>query len=177
MRQDKAASLRERLRQGVSNFDFDALIGGVSAGPDESDAHVVGPGPQAAAHPPLQTIDAGRHDDSQGLTAALNSLGDRLLHETGKLAAAFRGGDIAESAYYFAKVNEVLELLCAVDPTGDLARRHHTVAAPPPGLRWPAPAWCLYDFAESPLSGLLPPEADDRFSSAVLAAAARSPEA
>ncbi|NLI01545.1 MAG: hypothetical protein GX446_18875 [Chthonomonadales bacterium] len=176
MRQDRAASLRERLRKGVSNFEFDALIEGVSN--VDEDAAEKAPAPPAAtpAKPDLRPASQVRTADSEGLRAALNTLGDRLLQEAGKLAAAFRALDVDESGYHLARINQVLELLHAVDPSGELARKHGTVAAPPTGVRWPKPVWCLYDFAESPLSGLVPVEADDLFCAAVVATAAVAPE-
>jgi len=174
VRQDKGASLRERLRKGVSNFEFDALIQGVGS-PD-----VAGETPALRSEPtpaptPVSVGNVG--SEREGLRAALNTLGDRLLHESGKLAAALTLRDPTEAGYYLARINQVLELLRAVDPQGDIARRLRTTASPPIGSRWPPTAWSVYEFAESPISGLLPPNADERFCSALIEAAIASPDA
>lgn len=187
MRHDKASNLRERLRRGVSNFDFDALIKGVSNidGPEPADgpAEVTSVSPtRAAAAAPSGVIEgdappiAQAPADAEGLRAAVMTLGDRLLQEAGKLAHALNSHDAAEGGYYLFRVNQVLDLLNAVDPRGDLARSLKTPVAPPAGHTWPRAAWSFYEFAESPISGLLPGDADDAFCAAVVAEATCSAE-
>jgi hypothetical protein len=99
-----------------------------------------------------------------------------LLEESGKLAVACRGRDAEESGYYLARVNQVLELLESVDPGGETARRLQTMGAPPVGRSWPMPVWTTFELAESPLSGLLPADADERFAADLMAAAISAPE-
>ncbi len=176
MRQDKASSLRERLRRGVSNFEFDALIQGVSnvdepESPAEPQPPIAKPASDAPkASPPAAT-------DPDGLRTAVMTLGDRLLQESGKLAHALNGHDAVEGGYYLCRVNQVLDLLNAVDPRGDLARSLKTPVAPPPGHSWPRATWSFYEFAESPISGLLPNDADEAFCATMIAEAIASSEA
>jgi len=174
VRQDKGQNLRERLRRGARSFDFDALIQGVSTvePADEDTAAEAHDTPAGQAPVAPETHDT----DRQRLRAALETLGARLLAESGKLAAACRGHDAEDSGYYLARVNQVLELLESVDPGGETARRLQTVGAPPDGRSWPLPVWTTYELAESPLGGLLPSDADEQFAAAVIAAAVAAPQ-
>lgn len=91
---------------------------------------------------------------------ALDGLGLQLLAEAGRMRAALAGGEVAEAGFCLAHLNKVIELLQSMDPDGDVARRLGTTAAPPPGRSWPRTAWSVAEFAESPLSGLLPASSD-----------------
>lgn len=182
MRQDKTDALRERLRRGAERFEFDALLQGVSTVEEEEQP---GASPQPATHPPADSeqssrISAGAEDvasaDSARLGVALDTLGRRLLQEAGKLRAALQSFDASAGGHYLARVNEVLELLQSVDPGGESARRFGVPVAPPVGRVWPAPCWTVYELAESPLSGLLPADADDVFLAEIVATAVAAPE-
>jgi hypothetical protein len=167
------------LRQGVSSFEFDALIQGVSS-VEEATPQPPAVSPQlpssersvetATPQPPSYGSQPSS-SDRDGLRTAIGTLGERLLQETGKLAQALQMHDAAEGGYYLSRVNQVLDLLHAVDPRGDLARSLATPFAPPQGRTWPRAAWSLYDFAESPISGLLPADADAAFCAAIIAEA------
>lgn len=182
MRQDKSDALREKLRRGTEEFDFDALLQGVSTVDEPSAA------PATVASPSADQLDAPRgvevpqsttpdQQDRERLRTALEHLGGRLLEESGKFRAALASYDAQEAGYYLARLNQVLELLHSVDPGGETARRLSLPAAPPPGRSWPAACWTLYELAESPLSGLFPGDADDQFAAEVVEAAVVSTEA
>lgn len=182
MRQDKSDALRERLRRGAQKFEFDALLQGVSTVEDEAGTQEQQE-PTAAAGVPeaVPTPEVALPADLDGadrarLRAALDTLSQRLLQEAGKLRAALHAYDPQAGGYYLARVNEVLDLLHSVDPGGETARRLGVAVAPPVGRIWPTPCWTLYEFAESPLSGLLPAEADDEFLAEVVATAIEVPE-
>ncbi|NUQ70704.1 MAG: hypothetical protein HUU17_07770 [Chthonomonadales bacterium] len=184
MRPDKSEALRARLRKGASSFDFDALIQGVST---EDDATEAGALDDAISTPtsvddeiiPIQIQDTTVADDGQlkgGLVSALETLGVRLLEETGKLRSALQASDASDGGYYLARVNNVLELLETVDPAGETSRRYATPAAPPPGRVWPRPCWSVYEFTESPISGLLAADADLNFVGDLIESAISSPD-
>lgn len=180
MRQDKSDSLRERLRRGAQRFDFDALIQGVSTIEQDKDQDAdtsqedlsADTSGQQSQHSTLQEVSP---QERERLRTALDKLGSRLLEETGKLRAALALYDSRESGYYLARVNEILELLQSVDPGGETARRFGMEVAPPAGRSWPPACWTLFELAESPLSGLLPHDADERFAQEVVAAAIATP--
>jgi len=182
VRQDKADALREKLRRGAQRFEFDALIQGVSTLDDETESSADEPktpehaAPMSRQPAPAAAVAAETSSDHEGLSSAVDTLGKRLLEEAGKLRSAFAAGDVQDSGYYLARVNHVLELLLSVDPRGDVSRRYQASTAPPPGRTWPSPCWTLYDFAESPLSGLLPPNADDTFAAHVVEVAVQTSE-
>lgn len=185
MRQDKSRALRERLQRGARSFDFDALIQGVSTVGDGEEEKPVSevPEPAEAANLraeaiPFEPSGAAPEEspDRERLRAALNTLGGRLLEESGKLGAALAARDPGEGGYYLARVNQVLELLHSVDPGGETSRHLCTTAAPPLGRSWPGPAWCVFELAESPLSGLLPAGSDEQFVAEIVAAAIASPD-
>jgi hypothetical protein len=188
VRQDKIASLRQRLHRGADAFEFQALIEGVSTleeaegtrgrgdaginAQDEPRVDAVSPDlqdrtpdaiPAAAAIPvpasPRPRVPASEREER--LRAALDALGGRLAQEVGRMGAAMQAGEIEEAGFYLAHVNQILELLRSIDPSGDLARQLGTSGAPPEGRAWPATAWSVVEFAESPLSALLPPDAGE----------------
>lgn len=189
MRPDKAASLRKRLHRGGDAMDFTALLQGVSTledaappdepvpaieageepaagtpeqppAPDLPGAEQRDPASAAAAAPPPVPAETDAALPGRRMRAALANLGAHLAHEAGSLAAALRAGDIEEAGVCLAKVNQALMLIGTVDPTGDLARQCGAPGAPPAGRAWPRPVWSVVEFAESPLSGLLPEGAD-----------------
>lgn len=181
MRQDKTDALRQRLRQGARRFEFDALLQGVStlddAAETEQQVTEVADSVQTPAStdilPAVQPADV--HDRDR-LKAALDTLSSRLLEEAGKLKAAVQMYDAQEAGYYLVRVNQILELLHSVDPGGETARRYGLALAPPTGRTWPTACWTLYELAESPLSGLLPAEADEEFAREIVLAAVSAPE-
>jgi hypothetical protein len=94
------------------------------------------------------------------MRGALENLCTRLLQEMGAMRKALEAGDTEAAGYALAQTNEVLELLYTLDPTGDLARQNELPAAPPIGRTWPLSCWSMVELAESPLSALLPHNAD-----------------
>jgi len=170
VRQDKTDALRQRLRQGAQRFEFDALLQGVSTLDDATEAEEPGT-PDS-----LATAQAADVHDRDRLKAALDTLSARLLEEAGKLKAAVQMYDAQEAGYYLVRVNQILELLHSVDPGGETARRYGLALAPPAGRTWPTACWTLYELAESPLSGLLPAEADEEFARGIVLAAVSAPE-
>ncbi|HXG23659.1 MAG TPA: hypothetical protein VNJ09_03815, partial [Chthonomonadales bacterium] len=187
MRQDRQAALRERLRRGADAFEFSALIEGVSTLEEPPDAPEALPkftkasagnvtGRTSAVQNPLPLLQTQPGEepttarnrealtpDQERLRAALDALGCRLLQEVANLRAALHRHAVEEAGFCLAQVNQIVELLRSVDPAGDLARQLQTEAAPPEGRSWPASAWSVVEFMESPFSALLPPDADDAF--------------
>lgn len=106
------------------------------------------------------TATGGQQADRDILFDALDGLGLQLLAEAGRMRSALACGEVAEAGFCLAHLNKVIELLQSMDPEGDVARRLGTAAAPPVGRRWPRTAWSVAEFAESPLSGLLPAASD-----------------
>lgn len=184
MRQDRQAALRERLRRGADAFEFSALIEGVSTLEEPPEAppqltetpagNVTGRSSAVQNPLPLLQMQPGEEPasardrkeptlDRERLRMALDALGCRLLQEAASLRASLHRHAVEEAGFCLAQVNQVVELLHSVDPTGDLARQLQTQAAPPEGRSWPASAWSVVEFMESPFSALLPPDADDAF--------------
>jgi hypothetical protein len=97
------------------------------------------------------------------LRVALTTLGSRLIDEVARMGAAMRSGDADSAGFYLAHTNQVLELLGTIDPTGDLSREYGTENAPPLGRTWPSTAWSVAEFAQSPMSAMLPADADEEF--------------
>lgn len=116
------------------------------------------PGLEPASAPP-----ALHETHAERLAAALEALSTRLRREIGALSVALDLHDLPEAGLRLARVNQLLELIHSVDAAGDFARQLRITGAPPPGRHWPATAWSVVEFAASPLSGLLPPNADEAF--------------
>ena len=70
---------------------------------------------------------------------------------------------IEEGGQRLAQAFRVLDLIQTLDCDGEVSRSLGIAGAPPTGCAWPLPSWSLAEFAQSPLSGLLPPTADDQF--------------
>lgn len=119
-------------------------------------APVKGPGPQSGPEP---------------LREALHALSCRLTQEAGRMAAALEQRDGEEAGFYLAHLNQILELLHTLDARGDMARRLGVANAPPVGRTWPLTAWTVVEFAGSPFSALLPPDASEGFVREVIYAA------
>ncbi len=224
MRADRLTHFKERLRHGSDNFEFSALIDGVStldepapselpvapfvAGPpvvEERVSRTVRQREDLTSPEVLETSDAilPAKDDfrvlpteresvqatlalaeiapaaapanaplpvtrTNGLRAAISDLLVRLASQTSALGEALSAKDIMASGERLARLNHNLELLHSVDPTGDHARRFEVPGAPPVGRSWPTTTWCVFEFAESPFSGLLPADADQEFVNSVL---------
>ncbi len=184
MRTDRLTSLRQRLRRGADAFDFNALIEGVSTLEEPAAPPLEEPFPEEALQrdtnierigeeigedreaPPLlvaplpPTVTLPEEDRVRN---ALDALADRLMQEIGRMNTAMQTGDVEEAGFCLAHVNQILELLRSVDPRGDLARRLGVRSAPPDGCVWPPTAWSIVEFAESPLSALLPQEVGSMF--------------
>ncbi len=160
MRTDKGAALRERLRRGAQSFDFDALIHGVSTLPEDPADEAAAESTPATSATPTEAVPT---HDRERLRAALDALGMRLMQEASRLRAALGTGSALDAGASLSRINGVLELLCSIDPEGDAARSLRTHGAPPGNRPWPSPCWSVYEFCESPLSGLLPPAASDGF--------------
>jgi hypothetical protein len=105
------------------------------------------------------------------LREALIALSCRLSQEAGRMGAALDQRDAEEAGFYLAHVNQILELLHTLDSRGDIARQLGVQNAPPAGRSWPLTAWTVVEFAESPFSALLPPEAGESFVRDVIYAA------
>ena len=97
------------------------------------------------------------------MRSALETLSHRLLLEAGRLSAALKELDAQAAGGFLAQVNSTLELLQSLDPEGSTARDLQVTGAPPSSRSWPAPAWSFVEFSQSPLSGLLPPNANATF--------------
>jgi len=98
---------------------------------------------------------------NEEIRRALESLSKRLGAELSSMKRALRSSNTEDAGFHLAQVNQILELLQALDPAGELARNHDVSGAPPMGRTWPSTAWSVVEFAESPLSALLPPTATD----------------
>ena len=72
------------------------------------------------------------------------------------MKAALQDNELEDAGFHLAHVNHVLELINSIDPFGDVARRLDVQGAPLGRAGCPDPVWSLVEFAESPLSGLLP---------------------
>ena len=205
MRVDRFTSIKKRLRQGADNFDFGALIEGVST-LEEAEAHApertapfvagltavrerTGPAedlvediiPQfdepgahllRARHShsalPHRTASHTDHAAEQRLTGALRDMIVRLNSEVAQFATLLSVRAVEPAGLCLANINRTLEILASIDHKGDQARTLNEAGAPPPGRTWPAPAWSVVEFAESPLSGLLPPDADEEMVRAMM---------
>ena len=192
MASDKASLLKQRLRRGSDSFRFDALIEGVSTieepvgapaqivqeavpsvetAPIEAEVSTVIAEIRAPEPPNLVILEAATADEMRPepdteqvrIRWALTTLAERFARETAQMAAALAERDTDTAGAHLAHVNQALELLQPLDPTGDLARSLAISDSPPIGRTWPAPAWSFVEFSESPLSGLLPSNADERF--------------
>lgn len=188
MASDKGSLLKQRLRRGSDSFRFDALIEGVSTLEETVTGETVlvtdeesisvdyvveltqsmvegEPATQPALvvlepeTPPAAAVDT----ESQRLRWALTELSRRFTSEITQFSSALQSGDVESAGQHLAQVNQALELLQPLDPHGDVSRSLSIPGAPPTGQTWPAPAWSFVEFAESPLSGLLPSGADEPF--------------
>jgi hypothetical protein len=119
----------------------------------------------------VQAPSRSAASEQERLRAALDSLACRLLQEMGSLRAALAAKDVEQGGFHLAHVNQVLDLLRDIDPEGEVSRRLGTRAAPPAGRSWPASCWSVVEFATSPISGLLPAQADESFARDLLYAA------
>jgi hypothetical protein len=115
-----------------------------------------------APTPPAEAAPPARPEEDR-VRVALEALESRLLQASGRFRAAAAAGQAEEAGVRLADMNQILELLRSVDPTGDASRKLRTPCAPPRGRTWPRPVWTVAEFAESPLSGMLPPGAGEAF--------------
>lgn len=106
--------------------------------------------------------------ESQRLRWALTTLTQRFTQEAAQFAAALGAWNAESAGYHLAQLNQALELLQPLDASGDLSRSLKIKDAPPEGRAWPSPAWSFVEFAESPLSGLLPAGAGEPYVREVL---------
>ena len=106
--------------------------------------------------------------ESQRLRWALATLTRRFTEQTAQFASALGSWDAESAGYHLAQLNQALELLQPLDPSGDVARGLDLPDAPPSGRAWPSPAWSFVEFAESPFSGLLPNGAGESYVREVL---------
>ena len=103
-----------------------------------------------------------REDDHRShLKAALETLSFRLNKGVNVFASDLRIGMIQDAGECLVQINETLELLQSVDPFGEISRNLGTCGAPPLGRSWPPTVWSVTEFADSPLSALLPPGSSD----------------
>lgn len=186
MRPDRLSSIKQKLRQGAGNFDFGALIEGVSTldekeptqrhsspDPDSTAAVSIGPDstlpglesePPAVRAPLARTPSATAPDDSSlALRDAIQSLVSQLSRELGNLRGSLHQRSAVDAGQYLARVNRVLELLQSVDGHGNTARSLGIKGSPPLGRAWPQPAWSAPELAESPIGALLPLDAGEPF--------------
>ena len=190
MASDKASLLKQRLRRGSDSFSFNALIEGVStldesaspAPPPESPiTFVESIEPAAILYEPVVQPEISQEQpallilesepapeaaiaadtDAYRLRWALQTLAQRFSREVTDFAAALSEYDTETAGLHLAQLNQALELLQPLDPAGDISRGLQVSGAPPDGKPWPSPAWSFVEFAESPLSGLLPADADE----------------
>ena len=116
-----------------------------------------------------EPVAAPKQDtESQRLRWALTTLTQRFSQEAALFASSLAAWDAESAGRHLAQLNQALELLQPLDPTGDLARSLEIKDAPPTGRAWPSPAWSFVEFAESPLSGLLPHGAGESYVREVL---------
>src|SRR5258708_9999606 len=95
------------------------------------------------------------------LARAIREMIVRLHKEMAQFATLLMVHAIEPAGASLAEINRTLELLNSIDPRGDQARKLKDPGAPPLGRTWPAPTWSVVEFTESPLSGLLPPHAEE----------------
>lgn len=208
VRVDRFTSIKKRLRQGAENFDFGALIEGVStleeteshaqeraapfisgqatvlerpAPPEEIIPDLIPQFDEPAAHflrarhahsaPAHRPAAPPEHAAEQRLTGALRDMILRLNNELSQFATLLSVRAVEPAGACLANINRTLELLASIDPHGEQARRLNEAGAPPPGKTWPVPAWSVVGFAESPLSGLLPDNADEEMVRGIMYAA------
>jgi hypothetical protein len=132
-----------------------------AAAPTPQSVTVSAASPVSTASNGALPLDKGAHDDR--LRAALDSLGRRFSQEAGQFRTAALQMDSEEAGFHLAHVNQILELLSSIDPRAETARQLGTSFAPPRGRTWPGTTWTVAELMESPLSGLLPEDADERF--------------
>lgn len=215
MRADRISHFKKRLRQGADNFEFSALIDGVSTldEPAQSESPIApfvagmaalleeqtAPAPVRAPDPPPAELkilveqtdfdifvapvevqpdpqpvpsrptNAARQSDR--LRIALCDLSAYLARHATGLGAALDVYDAAGAGEHLARLNHVLDLLHSVDPDGEQARQFEIEGAPPAGRPWPGTAWSVFEFAESPFSGLLPGDAGQELVQSMIHAA------
>lgn len=195
---DRYSTLRQRLRREADAFEFGALKEGVSTlevettsrGPldapnrtePESAVAAVellpaytepkgGKEHESEENGLVPALEPPAEDDSPKVRAAIEAMVERMLLAAAQLEAALRNRSAALAGRKLAQLNEALELLRSADADAGLARRLGINGAPPEGQTWPSPAWSVAEFAASPLSGLLPQDADENFARAVVYAA------
>ena len=215
MRADRISHFKERLRQGADNFEFSALIDGVSTldDPAQSESPIApfvagmaalleeraAPAPVRLPEPPpaelevfveqteleisvasveersepqtMPSVPAGSVRQSERLRIALCDLSAYLARHATGLGAALDVYDAAGAGEHLARLNHVLDLLHSVDPDGEQARALEIEGAPPLGRPWPGTAWSVFEFAESPFSGLLPGDAGQELVQSMIFAA------
>lgn len=195
---DRYSTLRQRLRREADAFEFGALKEGVSTlqeeptsrGPqDAPDRAEPEPAPVPVELLPVYTEPKGGpehaseengavaaleppdEDDTPKVRAAIGAMVERMLLAAAQFEAALRDRSAVLAGRKLAQLNEALELLRSADADAALARRLGLYGAPPEGQGWPAPVWSVAELAASPLSGLLPQDADESFARAVVYAA------
>jgi hypothetical protein len=117
--------------------------------------------PPATAPPSSTPVITTNREER--LRAALDTLSCRLLREVNALQTHLHAQDAEEAGFNLAHINQILELLRSIDPTGDLSRQLDLPGAPPEGRGWFASSWSFAEFAASPLSALLPDDTTEAF--------------
>lgn len=117
--------------------------------------------PPATAPPSSTPVITTNREER--LRAALDTLSCRLLREVNALQTHLHAQDAEEAGFNLAHINQILELLRSIDPTGDLSRHLDLPGAPPEGHGWFASSWSFVEFAASPLSALLPDDTTEAF--------------
>lgn len=118
------------------------------------------------------------HKDEDGIQiqddrmkSALNSLVEKLRLEITSFQTSLEDSDSEQAGFSLVKINHILDLLNSLDPEGSIARSLKIEFCPPQDRTWPKSVWSVVELAESPLSGLFPPQSDDLFIREILNAA------
>ncbi len=212
MRADRISHFKERLRQGADNFEFSALIDGVSTLDEPAQAgspiapfvagmaalleeHAAQPirlpepmpaepevvleqteleiqiAPIIERPETLPSLHPLPVPQSDRLRTALRDLSTYLARQATGLGAALDSHDAMGAGEHLARLNHALDLLHSVDPDGEQARLLEIDGAPPTGRPWPGTAGSVFEFAESPFSGLLPGDAGQELVQSMIHAA------
>ncbi len=120
-----------------------------------------------------QTATEGENAQIQDerLKKALESLVAKLRSEIISFQVSLEETDTEQAGFSLVRINHVLDLLNSLDPEGSISRSLQIDFHPPQDSPWPKSVWSVAELAESPLSGLFPPQADDMFIREILNAA------
>jgi hypothetical protein len=113
----------------------------------------------------------GAQIQDERLKMALESLVAKLRTEIISFQVSLEDSDTEQAGFSLVRINHLLDLLNSLDPEGSVSRSLRIDFHPPQDTPWPKSVWSVVELAESPLSGLFPPQADDMFIREILNAA------